>query len=258
MNRVVLITGVSSGIGRAAALAFAKAGWHVDGVARRRDRLDALAAQIAALPAPHGDSLLLAGDVTQPSRVTSVVDAAVERFGRVDVLVVNAGVGLRGTVADARWEDVETLLRLNIDGALHAMRAVVPVMRQQGSGHIMTVSSVVAPMATPYAALYAASKAFLSSVVRSMRVELEPQHILMTDFLVGRTATEFNEVRLGEGARRLSRIPAMPPERVAEALVAAAFTGRQTVVLRPFDRLLLWVNHWLPGIITRLAARQYR
>lgn len=255
---VVLITGASSGIGYAAALAFVRAGYDVVGVARREDRLNALQAIVAAMPPPHGRFLPLVADVSQREQVNAAVAQTLETFGRVGVCIVNAGVGQRGAVVDAAWDDLETLLRLNIDGALHTLRAVIPTMRTQGSGHIITISSILAPMASPYAASYAASKAFLSSIVRSMRIELEPDHIRISDFLVGRTDTEFNEKRLGEGKRSASRLPTMTPEVVADALVRCVRQPRDVVVLRWFDRLLLWGNHWLPGLFARLTARQYR
>lgn len=258
MARVILITGVSSGIGRAAVLAFIRHGDHVVGLARRTERLTELAQTVDQLPQPHGEFLPVTGDVTVIADVERAVQAAVTRFERVDVLIANAGIGQRGAVADANWEDLETLLRLNIDGVLHSMRAVVPVMRSQGSGHIITISSVAASLVSPYAATYAASKAFVSSLVKSMRLELSADHIRISDVLVGRTDTEFNTARLGAGARQASRLPSMSAEQVAAALVGIVQRPRDTVVLRLFDRLIVLGNRWLPGLMGALAARQYR
>ncbi|QPC81854.1 SDR family NAD(P)-dependent oxidoreductase [Phototrophicus methaneseepsis] len=260
MTKVVFITGASSGIGAAAALAFAKANCHVAGVARRLERLQSLQAQIDALPAPHGDFLPLAGDVTQAEEIQQAVAAALERFGKLDVIVVNAGLGHRGAVADAEWDDIETLLRTNIDGALHTIRAGVPALRANGSGHILTVSSVTFNMVSPYAATYGASKAFLSSLAASLRIELAADHILVTDFLVGRTETEFNEKRLGAGKRSSGGIPTMKPEQVADAMVRVVLKqpNKQRVILRFFDRLLVLGNTLIPGIIGQLAKRQYK
>lgn len=257
-SKVILITGASSGIGRAAAVAFARAGCHVAGTARRADRLEALRQEVDTLPQPHGQFLPLPADVTQAADMQQAVEQAVAVFGRLDVLVANAGIGHRGAVADAEWEHLETLMRTNIDGVLHSVRAAVPAMRRTGGGQIITISSVVFNLVSPYAACYAASKAFVSSLANSLRLELEAENIRVTDVLVGRTHTEFNEKRLGEGKRTGQGIPTMQPERVADALVRATQRPVNTVYVRPFDRLVVLGSRLIPGIIGRLARRQYK
>jgi NADP-dependent 3-hydroxy acid dehydrogenase YdfG len=166
-RKVALVTGASSGIGRATALAFARHGIHVAGVARRVDRLAELESEIAPLP---GEFLAIAGDFTQAESMRSAVQQTVERFGRLDYVVANAGLGQRGAVADTDWADIETVLRTNIDGVLHTVRASVPALRDSGGGHIVTVSSIVYNLVSPYAATYAASKAFVTSMAHSLRL----------------------------------------------------------------------------------------
>jgi short-subunit dehydrogenase len=131
-------------------------------------------------------------------------------------------------------------------------------MRQTGGGHIVIVSSVAFNLTAPYAAAYSASKAFVSSLARSIRLELEADHIAVTDVLVGRTATEFNERRLGAGKRTGQGVPTMSPDRVAEGILDAVRRRRQVVVLRFFDRLIVWANTFFPNIMGRLAQRQYQ
>ena len=256
--KVAFITGASSGIGWATAIAFAKAGVHVVGTARRAERLSDLQTQIEALSQPRGTFLGIAGDVTNAQSMQSAVNKAIKRFGQVDILVANAGIGHRGDMVDAEWGDLERLLQTNIDGVLHSVRACVPNMRENGGGHIITVSSVAAYTPLPYATIYAASKAFVSSLAKSLRLELEDDHILVTDFLVGRTATEFNEKRLGKGMRSSSQIPNMTPEQVATAIVKATKQNKKTVTLRFFDRLIVWGSQLMPTLVGRLAKRQYR
>ena len=256
-QKVVFITGASSGIGRAAAIAFARAGYDVCGMARRADRLASLSDEIAALPSQHGAFLAAVGDARDSARVEAAVEQAILRFGRLDVLIANAGVGHHGTVVDGEWEHIETVLRTNIDGVLHSVRAAVPAMRAAGSGHIMIVSSVVAGIHTPYTATYAASKAFVSSLAGSLRLELEADNIAVTDVLVGRTLTEFNQNRLGsdEGAR--GGLPTMSADEIALALVQAAERQPRHVIMSLFDRLILVAGVMAPGIMARLAKRQY-
>jgi NADP-dependent 3-hydroxy acid dehydrogenase YdfG len=256
-THVVLITGASSGIGNAAALAFASQGWHVIGTARRADRLAALETAVNALPAPHGDILTVTADVTDAAQMQEAVRQGVERFGRLDAMIANAGLGQRGTLAGATWDDIEIVLRTNIDGVLHSIRAAVPAMRQSG-GHIVIISSIAGEVAMPFAATYGATKAFVSSLARSLRLELEVDHIGVTDMLVGRTVTEFNEKRRGEGKRTGGSLPTMTADQVAEAIVRAVERKQKTVVLRPFDRLILLGNTIAPWLIGRLAKRQYK
>ncbi|MBL8155111.1 MAG: SDR family NAD(P)-dependent oxidoreductase [Anaerolineae bacterium] len=256
--QVALITGASSGIGYATALAFARQGTHVAAIARRADRLAELERAVNALPPGHGDLLPLAADVTRPDELHRAVQQTLERFGRLDIVVANAGIGHRGSIADADWSDLETLLRTNIDGVLHTIRAAVPAMRPTGGGHIVIVSSVAFNLTAPYAAAYSASKAFVSSLARSMRLELEADHIAVTDVLVGRTHTEFNERRLGAGKRTGQGVPTMSPDRVAEGILDAVRHRRSVIVLRFFDRLIVWANSLFPGIMGRLARRQYQ
>lgn len=255
MRRVILITGASSGIGWSSALAFTKRGDLVAGVARRADRLQALSEAITPL---DGDFLPLVGDVTRCEDVEGAVAQTLAKWGRIDVLIVNAGIGQRGALADSDWQDIETLLRLNIDGALYSIRAVLPTMRQQKRGHIITISSVAASLVSPYAASYAASKAFLSSIATSLRLEVEADNIFVSDILVGRTDTEFNEKRLGEGARVTSNLPTMSADTVAQALITVVEKPRNTVILRFFDRLIVLGNRLFPALMGRLAKKQYK
>ena len=255
-NRVVLITGASSGIGRAAALAFARAGYNVCGFARRAHRLEALRAEIESLPCPHGEFLPVAGDVSNQQVLMAAVEQTITRFGRLDTLVANAGVGQHGAVADAEWHHLRTVLRTNIDGVLYSVRAAVPAMRA-GGGQILIISSVVAGVHTPYTATYTASKAFVSSLAGSLRLELAEDNITVTDVLVGRTVTEFNQNRLGAPHRNRGGLPTKTADDVAAALVAAADQKRRHIILSLFDRLILAGGVLAPGLMARLARRQY-
>ena len=256
-RRVVFITGASSGIGRAAAIAFARAGYDVCGMARRAERLESLRDEIAALPSPHGEFLAAVGDVRDSAEVEAAVERTLERFGRLDVLVANAGIGQHGAIVEADWEHIATVLRTNIDGLLHSLRACVPAMRTNGGGHILVVSSVVAGVHTPYTATYSASKAFVSSLAGSLRLELEDDNIAVTDVLIGRTLTEFNQHRLGSSAEVRGGLPTMSAEEAAAAIVGAAERKPRRVILRFFDRLVLAGGVIAPGIMARMAKRQY-
>jgi len=258
MPKVALVTGASSGIGRAVALALAKQQIHVAGMARRTERLAELQAEIESLASPHGEFLPVIGDVIVPENVSNAVHQTVDHFGQLDILVANAGVGQRGAIVDSEWRDIKTVLRTNIDGVLLAVQAAVPAMRETGGGHIVTISSVAANLVAPYSATYAASKTFVSNLAQSLRMELEPDKIWVTDVLVGRTQTEFDEKRLGAGKRIRGGLPTMTADQVAEGIVKVLDQRKKTVTLRLFDRLIVIGNRLIPGIMGELAKRQYK
>ena len=255
----MLITGASSGIGYATAMAFAQRGANVVVTARRTERLTQLANAVAALPAPHGECLPLTADVTDADAMQYAVVQTVERFARLDVLVANAGIGQRGALADASWEDIETVLHTNIGGVLHSVRAALPALKQS-HGHIVLVSSVAGITATPYASVYGASKAFVSSLARSLSLELEADGIIVTEVLLGPVATEFSQKRRGAQGHGSSaaNLPSMTAEQVAEGIVCATERHSKTAVLRLFDRLILLANVIAPDFIGRQALRRYK
>lgn len=246
---VALITGASSGIGLATAQAFIRHGVHVAALARNW--------RTSADPA----FLQITGDVRDADAMRAAVAETTQRFGRLDYVIANAGIGQRGSIADSQWEDIEAVMRTNIDGVLHTIRAGVPALRQSGGGHIVIVSSIVYNLTAPYAATYSASKAFVSSLARSLRLELEPDNITVTDLRIGRVATEFNEKRLGAAgyAAKAPRLPIMTPEFVAESIVQACLKRQnRAVALRWLDRVIMLANALIPTIIGRRALKQYK
>ncbi|MBK8026618.1 MAG: SDR family NAD(P)-dependent oxidoreductase [Chloroflexi bacterium] len=240
LTRAVLITGASSGIGYATALTFARQGWNVAAIARRVERLASLAEAAIGF---SGTILPLEADVTDREAVQRCVDQAVARFGRLDVVVANAGLGQRGAVAEAEWSHIEAVLRTNVEGVYHTIRAGIPAIRHT-RGQIVIITSVLATLIAPYYATYAATKAFKASLIASLRMELEEDGIAVTDMRVGRTATDFNANRLGStsSAPKQSHklVPVMTPEFVADGILRAVERRSRVVYLRWFDRMLAW------------------
>ncbi|MDX2163246.1 MAG: SDR family NAD(P)-dependent oxidoreductase [bacterium] len=258
-GQAALVTGASSGIGEALVVALLRRGVHAAAAARDEARLAALTDAAEALPHPRGQLLTLQVDVRQPEAVTAAVRQAFDTFGRLDLVIANAGVGQRGGLVEAPLDDLQAVIDTNVYGVLYTVRAAAPYLVQQG-GHIVIVSSVVASMITPYTATYSASKAAVSSIARALRYELAPHNIGVTDALVGRTETAFNVNRLGAKgyADRAPRLPAMSPAFAAVSLLRAVEGNRGTVTLRPFDQLLVWVSQWFPQFVARRALRQYK
>ncbi len=184
-DAVVLVTGASSGIGAETARAAAQAGARVVLLARRKERIDALASEF-------GDGALsVACDVTRADDVRCAVEATIETFGRIDVLVNNAGQGLHADIEDIGIDDFRALLDLNIVAPLAMMQAVIPHMRRQGAGSIVNVSSGATLGSYPGSAAYTSSKSALNMLSSVARLELADAGIAVSIMHPFITATEF-------------------------------------------------------------------
>jgi NADP-dependent 3-hydroxy acid dehydrogenase YdfG len=172
---VTLLTGASSGIGRS--LARRLAGDPLALVARRKDLLDTLAAEIEA---GGGRALALCCDVTDRAQVAAGVREAEARLGPIERLIANAGGGSKTDVRSFQAADVEAVLRLNVLGAANCIEAVLPGMLARGRGHIVVTSSLAGSRGLPGAAAYSASKAALSAMAESLRIDLAPHGIDVT------------------------------------------------------------------------------
>jgi NADP-dependent 3-hydroxy acid dehydrogenase YdfG len=256
-GRVVAITGASAGIGRESALAFAERGARIVVGARRVDLLEELAAFVRA---KGGEALAMALDVGEREQVDAFVAAAVARYGRLDVLVNNAGYGVRGTVAATPPEAYEQLMRVNYLGTVYGCRAAVPVMVTQGHGVIINVSSIVGHRAMPTGGAYAATKAAQISLTEALRVELRGTGVRACSVHPIGTETEFGEVQArasGDEAHRPFG-PQRSAREVALAIVRCAERPRPEVYPYWPARALVWMNAIMPGVVDLLAARAPR
>lgn len=173
-DRTVLVTGASSGIGRATALAFADAGSNLVLVARRAQVLAKVAAEARKLGA---QTLVAATDVTDPEAVAACFRKAVRRFGTVDIVVNNAGVLIPARVVDLRTTDLQRMLDVNLIGALHVMQEAVKVMRRQGRGHVVNVGSLAGRRGFSPLGGYSATKFALVGLTEALRTELVGERI---------------------------------------------------------------------------------
>jgi NAD(P)-dependent dehydrogenase (short-subunit alcohol dehydrogenase family) len=253
---VVVITGASSGIGRECALAFARAGARLILGARRRDRLEEIKAEIDAL---GGVSEVEAVDVARQEDVQRLVGAAVSRFGGLDVLVNNAGYGVHGRVEDTPAEAFLGQMRVNYMGTVFGCQAAVPLMRQQGRGVIVNVSSIVGHRAMPGGSGYAASKAAQVSLSEALRVELSGTGVSVCCVHPIGTETEFRD-RLAQasGASIKGIGPQQKASAVARTVLRCVRHPRPEAYPFPPSRALVWLNAFFPAWVDRLAARSAR
>jgi clavulanate-9-aldehyde reducatase len=202
-GRVAAVTGASSGIGEATALALARAGAAVAITARREDRLRALAERIEE---EGGRALAHPADIADERQARGFVEAAYEHLGRLDILVNNAGLMLLGPIEGADTEGWRRMVEVNCLGLLYCTHAALPIMREQGSGHIVNLSSVAGRFARAGAAVYNLTKFGVNAFSEGLRQELVPHGIRVTVIEPGFVDTELqghNEGAVLEGIERM-------------------------------------------------------
>jgi NADP-dependent 3-hydroxy acid dehydrogenase YdfG len=232
-NAVVLVTGASSGIGAATARAASEAGARLVLVARREDRLRRLAAEI-------GDALAVPCDVTDRNQVEDAVRYAIDEYGQIDVLVNSAGQGLQATIEDLEPDDFRAVLELNLIAPLAMMQAVLPGMREQGSGAIVNVTSGITWFDLPGSAGYSASKAALQKLTSVARTELADANIAASLMFPSITSTEFvasvrGDVAGAEALEAGSGLTPDTPEKVAAAILGLIRSGAAQADLVPVE-----------------------
>ena len=252
-GKVAVITGASAGIGKATAEALARAGSRVVLGARRHDRLERVAEEIRTT---GGEALPVVTDVAEASQVEALVGRAVASYGRLDLLVANAGIGYFARVEETPLEVVERLWRVNVLGTLYAIRAALPVMRRQGEGHIIVVSSVAGKRGSPGSGLYAATKFAQVGLCEALRVELAGSGIAVSVICPVGTSTEFFEAAAALGGLRVEPMgPVQTAERVAGAIVRCARRPRPEVLVYRPARLLVILNALAPRLADSLLLR---
>lgn len=239
-GKVVVITGASSGIGEATAKLLASRGAHVVMGARRVEKLEALASLIQA---EGGSALYQQLDVTSIEQMQSIIRLAQSRFGRVDVIVNNAGVMPLSPLEALKIDEWNRMIDVNIRGVLHGIAAGLPVMKEQQSGHMINVASIGAYSVTPTAAVYCATKYAVRAITEGLRQEID-EDIRVTLVSPGVTESELAESITDDGAREFMktyRRNALPASAIARAIAYAieqpANVDVNELVVRPTARL---------------------
>ncbi|MCO5195411.1 MAG: SDR family NAD(P)-dependent oxidoreductase [Anaerolineae bacterium] len=244
-NCVVVVTGASAGIGRATATVLAEKGAHVVVVARRAERLETLVAELASFP---GERLALAGDLSDTAFCQAVVEQTVAHFGRIDILINNAGLGHKSYLADLPLEHARAILDVNVLAVLATSQAAIPHMRRQGRGQIINISSILSARPLPNTAFYSASKSMVTALTRGLRMELRNSPIVVTTIYPGTTQTEFHDSALGGDGTGNVAVTRVSAEKVARKIVNAVEKGRTEVTITPLDWAFVHLNRLFPRL----------
>lgn len=241
-GKVAIVTGASSGIGEATAIALAAAGAKVVIAARRGDRLQSLSQRIQQ---SGGEVLALTVDVADESQVRDLVAKTQNQWGRIDILVNNAGVMLLGMIDGANTEDWRRMMNINVLGLMYATHAVLPIMKSQGEGHIVNVSSVAGRVANAGSGVYNASKWAVNAFSEALRKEVYQNSIRVTIIEPGLVATELPQHITDLGAKERAAgfygsLKNLESEDIAGAIVYAVtqppHVNVNEILIRPTEQ----------------------
>jgi short-subunit dehydrogenase len=255
-GRVAAITGASSGIGLACARHLAREGVAVVLGARRISMLEATAAQIRAA---GGSAAIAQIDVVRENDVHALAGLAVREFGRLDVMICNAGFGYYGAIDDTPAEVMRRMMDVNFMGTFYGATAALPVFRRQGSGHLIFVSSIVGRRGVPQMGAYTATKAAQAGLAESLRAEFTGTPIHVSCVYPVSTPTEFTEAMARDYGHHISGLgPRQTVDDVARAIVACIRRPRPEVYPYRVSRGLAILNALAPAFTDRFVRRYGR
>jgi short-subunit dehydrogenase len=245
-GRVVFITGASEGIGAACAAEFRRRGGRLVLMARSEQNLRRIA---------QPEDVIAPGDVTLDEHRRHAIGLALDRFGRIDILINNAGLGVAEPSWRAPMEDIRYMFEVNFFAALEMARLVVPHMRERASGMIVNVGSIAGSVALPWFTAYSATKYALDALTAGLRMELRSSGIHAMLVCPGFVATAFHQhVRGGPppGAARRGRPAEITAEQCARTIAAGVERNARTIVTPGIGRLLIFAWRWFPAITERV------
>ena len=255
MGKTIVITGASSGIGRATALAFAKKKANVVLVARRENALKDLAGECEQL---GGKALIVPADVTDENAMKNVAHRAIETYGKIDVWVNDAAVTLFGRFEETPSEAFRRVMETNFFGYVNGARAVMPHFREKGRGTLINVSSVAGEVAQPYTSAYTASKSAINAFAESLRMETTdlPEVHVSTVLAASIDTPLFQHGANYTGRAVKPMAPVYKAEEVASRIVSLAEHPKREVVVGGAGRLLLAMQAFMSPLVERMMAKK--
>lgn len=253
-KKTIVITGASSGIGKSSAIEFAKKGAEIALVARRKEKL----AQVEQKLSKFGTKVKsIPCDVSDKAQVNMMANQVIESFGKIDVLVNNAGFAIYGLVTKLSIEEIEAQMATNYFGMVYCTKNFLPRMLEQNSGHIVNVASVAASFGLPGIASYCASKFAMLGFSEGLRHELHGTRVGVTVVSPIMVRTNFFDHESFENMPKYSAT-SLSSQTVAKAVVRAANSPRLEIIVPGFVRGAVWAKHTIPFIINPIVSSAFR
>jgi len=254
-GKVAVITGASMGIGEALARLFVNEGAKVVLSSRDPARVDAARARIGL----NDRTLALTCDVRNREEIDRLVSLTLHNFGRIDVWVNNAGFGLRDSVAHMDMNACRSMYETNLFGTIECMQAIIPVMRRQGSGTIINISSVAGHIAVPFSAAYGSTKFAMNCISKAARLELMGSGVQVMTVCPGWIDTPFHENAIkGADHMRLGRRKGISADRVANAVLNGYLKQKREVVVPWTNHISIKIYQLFPQIVEKAMLRMLR
>jgi short-subunit dehydrogenase len=255
-DKTIVITGASTGIGRQVAVDFSKRGVKALAiVARNRDRLNDVASEIK----DRCDCLIFECDITDKAQVLSMAQNVLEKFGKIDVLVNNAGIGILGKVQDQTTEEIEAITSTNYLGMIYCTKAFLGSMLAARSGHIVNVASLAASFGIPGLAAYCGSKFAVLGFSESLSHELHGSGIKVTVVSpIGVRTNFFDHPSFKNSNMGTRQYSSLDVTAVSKAVIRASTSPRFEIVVPFFMRGAVWLKHTLPYVVNPIVGRSFR
>ena len=253
-NKVVLITGASSGIGKQTAIEFAKLGSNIILVARRKNKLEQVENELKKF---NVNTLVCTCDVSKKDQVEKMSKIVLEKFNSIDILVNNAGFAIYGSVYDLSINDIESQMETNYFGMIYCTKNFLPLMLEKKSGHIVNVASVAASFGLPGIASYCASKFAMLGFSEGLKHELSGTGVGITVVSPIMVKTDFFDHPSFEKMPKYSPT-SLNSKTVAKAIVKASNSSRLEIITPSIVRIAVWLKHTFPYFINPILGKSFK
>ena len=253
-NKVVLITGASSGIGKQTAIEFAKLGSNIILVARRKNKLEQVENELKQFKV---NTLVCTCDVSKKDQVEKLSQIILQKFNSIDILVNNAGFAIYGSVSDLSIDEIESQMETNYFGMIYCVKNFLPLMLEKKSGHIVNVASVAASFGLPGIASYCASKFAMLGFSEGLKHELAGTRVGITVVSPIMVKTNFFDHPSFEKMPKYSPT-SLDSKTVAKAIVKAANSSRLEIITPSIVRGAVWLKHTFPYFINPILGKSFK
>jgi short-subunit dehydrogenase len=254
-NKVVLITGASSGIGKQTAIEFAKLGSNIILVARRKDKLEQVENELKQF---NVNTLVCTCDVSKKDQVEKMSKIVLEKFNSIDILVNNAGFAIYGSVSDLSIDEIESQMETNYFGMIYCVKNFLPLMLKKKSGHIVNVASVGASFSVPGVSSYCATKFAMLGFSEGLKHELYGTGVGLTVVSPIMVRTPLFEHPSFTNFSKFSTGVSLSSETVAKTIIKASNSSRLEIVVPSVARAVIWFKQTFPFLINPIVGRIFR